>query len=275
MKSANEFYLEAAFNYLPSEANCFVFITLFSWVTLLIFSMNIYYKTAGAILVITGAMEVIGYDLRLITIRNPSKMTLIVSEVLLIMAPILLALVNYLTLAKLMEIKGKAVWCFTASRVTKIFLSSDILSLIVQASAGGLLGMGNQGVGLALLLVGLGIQFVFFSIFIILLCLIAFGKEFRLWEENKYKQVLICLFMTSACVQARNVYRIVDYASPPTSDIATHEVYFIVFESSSIFLCFLLYAVFHFGRTFPTYVKDYSSSDPEAPKLEEKNVERV
>ena len=85
---------------------------------------------------------------------------------------------------------------------------------------------------------------------------VAFGAEWRMWDAVQLREAFICLYITSALIYVRNLYRIVNYASPTTSDIVTHEAYFIVFEGVSIFVCFVIYSAFHFGRVLPR--------DPEA-----------
>lgn len=110
--------------------------------------------------------------------------------------------------------------------------------------------------------------------YIYVLLIVAFGKEFRLWDEERLKVAFICLFITSFCIYLRNVYRVADYASPVTSDIDIHEYYFIAFEGSVIFFAMVTYAVLHFGRILPASEENYLTSPVDKiPSKKEENVE--
>ena len=169
-KALNDLILLSAFHYIPSAENCYAFIVLFSCVSVVILALNVTYRrhSFNYILFVTGLLEVLGYALRLQILTKAEIGTLVVSEFLLILCPILLALVNYIVVSRCMQMRDKGVCCIKPKVLSILFLSSDVLCFFIQASAGGLIAKGND-FGVNLLVLGLVLQLVFFSLFIYIL----------------------------------------------------------------------------------------------------------
>jgi hypothetical protein len=257
-QALNDLILMRAFHYIPSKENCYAFIVLFACVSVVILGLNITYRSYNFnyILFVAGILEVLGYALRLQILTEAATGPLVVSEFVLIVCPILLALVNYLVVARFMIMRNKGVCCIKPKVLSALFLSSDVLCFFIQASAGGLIAQGVE-FGVNLLVIGLVVQLAFFSLFIYIMTLVAFGPEWRMWDAVLLRESFICLYVTSGLIYLRNLYRIVNYASPVTSDINIHEGYFIAFEGTAIFLSMVVYSALHFGRVLPPYPEAY------------------
>jgi hypothetical protein len=257
-QALNDLILMNVFGYIPAKENCYAFIVLFACVSVVILGLNITYRNHdfNYILFVAGLLEVLGYAMRLQVLSKIDVASMVISEFVLILCPILLALVNYLVVARFMQMRNKGVCCIKPKVLSALFLCSDVLCFFIQASAGGLISQGNN-FGINLLVIGLVLQLAFFSLFIYIMTLVAFGPEWRMWDAVLLRESFICLYITSGLIYLRNIYRIVSYSSPGKSDINTHEGYFIAFEGTAIFLTMVVYTALHFGRVLPPYPEAY------------------
>ncbi len=105
--------------------------------------------------------------------------------------------------------------------------------------------------GANIILAGLAIQILFFTVFTYMMYQSAYSPEFNLYERPELKPAYQVLFVTTGLIYVRNVFRLVEYAVGHTSYIPTHEWCFFVFESAPMFLVCLTYCFYHFGAMLP------------------------
>ena len=87
---------------------------------------------------------------------------------LILIAPTLFAASIYMILGRLIRVLGaESLSIIPISRMTKIFVLGDVLSLCIQSGGGTLQILGHQDIGQKVIIIGLFVQIVMFSIFLV------------------------------------------------------------------------------------------------------------
>jgi len=203
---------------------------------------------------IVGLMESLGYFMRIETTQSLNLTSYITATCLILIAPILLAGVNYIVVGKLLQASGKSILCIKPRHATCFFITADVLCFVVQCGAAGLLVQKNQqmqDVGTDTVLFGLFLQLVFFTAYEVISLYLAFSKEFAMMKNPALRPVFKGLFLTSTCIYVRNVFRFVEFASGRNSEIVKYELVFFGFETIPIDIACFFYFLYHFGRLLP------------------------
>lgn len=214
-----------------------------------------------------------GWSTRVIMLSKPEMNTYIIHQALLIISPVLLAIVEYITLSKLValgstaqqvvvpvsKLHGKDVLpsqgggCHQqhssfAKFVKWFFTGSDVFCLLLQSSGGALYSNpDNAAIARVLLLIGLVAQLVFFSVFIGLTVFVQRSKRFGFGHDRSFRPVFICLYVTTLLMHFRNAFRVAEFAEGFGGNLASQEFYLFVFDFMPIFCCFLFFTAMHFG----------------------------
>ena len=106
--------------------------------------------------------------------------------------------------------------------VARVFVSSDVLCLVIQGAAGALLSSQNatsQKLGRNIILAGLALQLVFYAVFAVVTHQLRARPEFNLHRIKSIRGLYIELYATIGLLFIRNLYRVVDFADTlhPTS----------------------------------------------------------
>jgi hypothetical protein len=258
------------FRYMASEEGASFFISVFGLAAIVGFAMTIKYPKAKYMFILpfSAAIECVGYGTRLKSIWSPTLAPFIVSTLFILLAPIILALVNYITVGKLIEPSGKSIACIRPRIISYVFFASDFAGLIIQGIGGSVLAsaktQANFDLGSNIILAGLAFQVAFFTIFTYMMLVAAFGKEFRLYERSDLKVTFNVLISTTILIYIRNIFRFVEYAVPHSSYVPTHEWCFFVFESVPILCVCWAYCFYHFGNIMPDDIldQDHSATNP-------------
>lgn len=193
-----------------------------------------------------------GYITRVIMLSRPSLNGLIAQQALLIIPPVLLAIVEYITVSRLIELAAKKNGsntrsCFAKS-VSWCFTGSDIFCLLLQATGGGMYANPDtMNMARALLLAGLGAQIGFFAIFCCIVLYVKRSDRFGYANNQHFKPVFICLYATIALMYIRNIFCVIEFALGYDSYLATHELFLYIFDFAPIYACFLCFTFMHYG----------------------------
>lgn len=209
--------------------------------------------------------EVIGYAGRLVLNDNPfSKAGFDMQIVCLIIAPAFFAAGIYLTLKHITLCFGAEYSLVKPEYYTWIFISCDILSLVLQGAGGGISATANsvstQETGNDLALAG-----IVFQVF----TLICFGslaihyyirrragtsplsKEAELLRERlSFQLFLVSLVVAYLCILTRCCYRIAEMAPGWRNSIMTNQVDFMVLDGAMIGTAVFFLSAFHPGYCF-------------------------
>jgi len=282
------------YHYVPNIASAALDAGLFAALVLPLMILTFVYGGRFMYIVAaTSAIESLGYGLRILATQEQALGPFIGSTLLLLMAPIALALVNYIVVARLVKAMGKPVpVCGIAlkpSQISKLFLTSDVVCFFVQAAGGGLLSIGTEDmnqVGTAVVLTGLAIQLSFFFAFCWIVYCLRTRDEFELKFIPSLRPVFTGLVITISLLLVRNVYRVVEFSSGISGYVAVNEWVFNIFETLPIFLAVVAYAMFHFGRLLecasknPTWIAELEAlrreslnGDKRMASLGEENID--
>ena len=118
---------------------------------------------------------------------------------------------------------------------------------------------------------GLGIQVLFFGLFIIVAGI--FNYRLRAVPSLRTKQIsvpwqsyLFVLYGASFLIMIRSVFRIVEYVMGQDGYLLDHEIFLYIFDAALMFLAMVLFNVYHPSRiihkgSLENHVRDVESHD--------------
>ena len=199
---------------------------------------------------VTAAFEVAGYAARIHMLQQPSMTPYVTSQGLLIISPVLLSIVNYIAVGRILRLVDTSKGWLKPAWVGWLFTASDLFCLLLQGSGGGMSASAEESsrnLGKNLLLVGLGIQMFFFTLFLGITIYIHRCKAYNLRGNSLLRPVFIGLYSTIGLMYVRNIFRFIEFTQGYLGYLATNEVYFYIFDFALIFSCFVLYYFYHMG----------------------------
>ncbi|KAH7104912.1 RTA1 like protein-domain-containing protein [Auriculariales sp. MPI-PUGE-AT-0066] len=232
------------YHYDPSGAAALIFTALFGLSTI----MNIYQmlrtRTWYIIpFIIGGIASTIGYVGRYISSTQTPDWTLIpyiIQTLLLLIAPAFFAASIYMELKRVIfVVKGEHLAPIRMRWLTKLFVGGDCLSLLMQASGGGLMGtkdVDKIDLGQKVILVGLVVQIIFFGLFVV--TSVVFHLRTRSTPTHltdrpdlPWRKHIFALYFMSILIFVRSVFRVIEYAQGNTGYLLSHEIYLYIFDS--------------------------------------------
>ncbi|RMJ18464.1 hypothetical protein CDV36_001880 [Fusarium kuroshium] len=246
------------YRYDPSMGAAAIFIVLFIAITGLHVYQFVMTKTLFfAWFVVGGFMQIIGYIGRAIFSSESPNWTVklyIIQTLLLLISPALFAASIYMILGRIILVTdGES--CSPTRRVwlTKIFVLGDVpLFSRVQASGGIMASGGLEALhnGERIIIVGLVIQLVFFSLFATTASV--FHARFAGTLSTKamasgipWQSYLVILYIAAGLIMVRSVFRLIEYAQGNAGYLISHEAHLYIFDSVLMFLTMVLFAWEH------------------------------
>jgi hypothetical protein len=238
------------------------------------------------------------YDLKLVEVVGFVGRTLstddvwalgpfIMQSLLLLVAPALFAASIYIILGRIILLtNGEKHSVIRQKWLTKVFVTGDVLSFLVQGGGGGVQAAGSLELlhtGEKLIIVGLFIQLAFFGFFIVVAGLFHWRlakanpklspEDFRTYytpssaesaphrltalssiplspndlnvHDLPWKRHLCALYLASALIIIRSVFRAVEYMQGNNGYLLRHEVYLYVFDGVLMFGVMCLFNKIH------------------------------
>ncbi|KAI4150389.1 MAG: hypothetical protein L6R39_002282 [Caloplaca ligustica] len=170
---------------------------------------------------IGGIFEIIGYIGRVIGHYDPeSLIAYILQSLFILVAPALFAATIYMTLGRIIRAThAESYSVIRTNWLTKLFVAGDVLTFCIQGGGGGLMAAGDPDkvkLGQNTILGGLFLQIVIFSLFVIVS--IIFHTRLRKQPTRQsagksvmWQKMLVVLYVVSALILVRNVFRVVEY----------------------------------------------------------------
>ncbi|KAF3932339.1 hypothetical protein ABW19_dt0210449 [Dactylella cylindrospora] len=252
------------YHYDPSEVLAIVALCLYALTTSAhIFQCFRYRAWYIIVLLIAGAMQSFGYLARILSARDVRNRGLYIAQFsLVVLAPVFTAAGDYIILGKLLEhvlpggrhaktLKIPARW------ITLIFVSSDILSFLLQGAGAGIISANTDGRnpaaqerGTNIMLGGLLVQIAFFSFFTS--AVIRFDVKTRQSHAGaRWRALVYCLYVSCALILTRSIYRVVEFAQGWDGYLMSHEVYFYTLEALPMLPCLVIFNIFHPSKYLP------------------------
>ncbi|KXH59277.1 rta1 domain-containing protein [Colletotrichum salicis] len=257
LESHNGYYL---WHYVPSLIAAIVFEVLFVLATLFHAYKIARTKTWFCVVFVIGgifsyAVEIIGYAGRAIARDRTGEVGPYVTQSLTILiAPAFFAASVYMTLGRIIRsVHGESLSVIRINWLTRIFVAGDCFSFLVQASGGGLMVKdGSQKMGQNLIVAGLVIQIVLFAIFWV--AAIVFHSRLAknptqasLAGHSPWTSGLWMLYIVSACIMVRSIFRLIEYVLGGDGYPLRHEWTLYVFDATLMF-----FVIVAFGFRFPS-----------------------
>ncbi|KAJ5644807.1 hypothetical protein N7507_010818 [Penicillium longicatenatum] len=206
-------------NYVPSLPAAVIFMLVFLALTGLHTWKMIKTKTWFCIpFTIGGVFEFIGYIGRCMAHKNTTTMgPYILTNIFTLLGPTLFAASIYMTLGRLIRsIHAEHLSVIKITRLTKLFVWGDVISFVVQGNSSGLSVLGYPGWAKLVVIIGLAIQLISFSVFWIS----SFVLERRIRRSPTveslqttvpWKKFLYMLYAVSTLIIIRSAFRVVEY----------------------------------------------------------------
>ncbi|KAG4431803.1 hypothetical protein IFR05_012711 [Cadophora sp. M221] len=247
-----------AYRYDPSLVAAVVFIVCFVVTTFFHLYQLVRTRTWYFIpLCIGGCFEWIGYIGRALSSQESPNWNLgpyIMQTLLLLIAPALFAASIYMELGRIIELVDGEEHAMIRKRwLTKLFVCGDILSFTMQMAGGGIMSSGSLSsvkLGEKIVIAGLFIQILFFGLFII----VSFSFNVRMHRQPTEKATerhavwhthLNALYVASALIMVRSIFRVVEYIQGNDGYLLRHEVYLYVFDAVLMLAVMLVFNFMH------------------------------
>jgi hypothetical protein len=206
-------------------------------------------------------------------------------SLLLLIAPALFAASIYIVLGRvILLVDGEQYSLIRQKWLTKIFVTGDVISFLVQAGGGGIQGAGSLDLlhaGEKIIVVGLFLQLAFFGFFIVVAGLF----HYRFVKANPrskmqsplsndtvqhanveahqlpWKRHLLALYIASALIMVRSIFRVIEYVQGNNGYLLRHEVFLYIFDALLMFLVMCLFNWVHPAEVTDLHQKRLSERD--------------
>lgn len=175
----------------------------------------------------------------------------ILTNVFLLLGPTLFAATIYMTLSRLIRaIHAEHLSVIKISRLTKLFVWGDVISFLVQGNSSGLSVLGYTGWAKVVVITGLAIQLISFSIFWIS----SFFLERRirrsptvesLQNDVPWKKFLYMLYAVSTLIIIRSAFRVVEYVLGDNGYPLKHEWTLYIFDTVPMSIVMVLFYMWY------------------------------
>ncbi|KAF9077442.1 RTA1 like protein-domain-containing protein [Rhodocollybia butyracea] len=245
---------ETPYGYTPTLWIAIMFVVLFSISTLAQLIQGLYARHWFILptIVLGGCGEILGWAARWWSNRNPNNgepFTIQIATLIISPTPILGA--HFIIFGRLVQILGPQYSRFRPRLYSRIFLSCDVASLVVQAVGGGIASSAvttqESRLGSNIMLAGIAIQFI------ILICFMSIASEFlyrfnrnlpmRFESGNKIGYLdtrrrigLLAVFFATSCLFIRAIYRLVELGDGWQGKVIHTQWLFDLFDSTMVTL---------------------------------------
>ena len=253
-------------SYTPSFALCIVAIVLFAVSTIVhLFQVSRYRVWNFMLITFACLLETIGYVFRTLSSRNDpyNVIWFVVQYFLIVVAPVfisagiyfstngLIAWAATLRLHDTAENKRQR-WWLSPKLILWGFITADVLTTIMQIAGAAIVGSSesnskNPKTGNNILLAGLAMQTVSFSIFLLVLLLfrISLGRDASARSKDVF---ILAVAGASLLVYLRTVFRLAETAQGLFGSVSTNEKFFGTLEFAPVVLAVWILAAWHPGR---------------------------
>ncbi|KAF8917340.1 RTA1 like protein-domain-containing protein [Mucidula mucida] len=257
------------YGYTPTKYVTLIFLVLFSITTLIHTAQTIRYRIIwpAPTILLAGILEIAGWAGRFWSSYDDTKDTpFMIQIVTTIIGPTPFLAAIFMIFGAIVRIMGQGYSRLSPRYYSLIFVSCDVISLVVQGAGGGIAAssstLEDANVGGNIMLGGIVFQLVVMTLFLGLAAEFFYrfftdspiaGRAFARVEtedshvtltDSGYKLstdmrvMLVALFFSTACLYIRAVYRTIELASGWNGAIIETEIWFNIFDGAMIVLAF-------------------------------------
>jgi len=258
-----------SYGYRPSLAAGITFCVLFAIALAGHVVQSFRFRRWTSILLAIGALtELIGWGGRTWSSECPYNQNAYLMQITtLIIAPVFFTAALYVLLGVLILLMGRQSSLLSARMYTIIFLTCDVISLVVQAVGGALASQasGRQEdpqTGTDIMIAGVIFQLVAMTVFAVLA--IDFSRRsVRFTTPQGFGKVMAAMFISLVAIYARSIFRAIELAEGWQGYLITHEEYFIGLDGALMVLAVGIFLVMDPASILPktTGLSTHSSSE--------------
>ncbi|KAF2177081.1 RTA1-domain-containing protein [Zopfia rhizophila CBS 207.26] len=270
----------------PSFEAAILFSVLFAILLLAhVFQAFWYKKRFTWVLIMGVTWEFASFITRALGSRKQQNQSFaVVSQLLLLLAPLWTNAFAYMTLGRLIHFfhPSKRILRVKGSSITKYFVWCDIISFLVQGAGGSMLSPGNdaqtQKNGLNVYMGGVGLQEFFIVVFTFLM--VKFQVDMQRLEargesrmdRTGWRACVYNMYAVLVLISTRIIFRLIEYSrgTDPSNPIPHHEAYMYALDALPMFLAILLLNIWHPGH----YLVGPESEFPRLSRKEKKALKR-
>ncbi|RSL79121.1 hypothetical protein CEP51_007603 [Fusarium floridanum] len=193
---------------------------------------------------IGGMMEVIGFATRAVAREKTGQlMPYVIQNTNILLAPVFFAASIYMTLGRLIRMtNGERHSIISLKWLTKIFVTGDVLSLMVQGGGAGMMVMDDFAhMAEKIVIGGLLIQIIIFGLFIITVTM--FHIRMRRDPVSKHavaggfewEPTIWMLYIVSVLVMGRSIFRVAEFVMGTDGYLLSHEWPLYLFDALPMF----------------------------------------
>ncbi|KAL2822416.1 RTA1 like protein-domain-containing protein [Aspergillus granulosus] len=256
------------YNYNPSDGAAITFAALFGLTTVIHVWQTIRARTWYLTPFIIGSVfEAIGYLCRFISATETPDWTMmpyVGQSVLILLGPALFAASIYMLLGRIiLSLNAGSLSPIRPTWLTKIFVTGDVISFLLQSGGGGMQATAEDAeraeMGEHMILGGLFVQILFFSIFIVVS--IIFHRRMlstpmhRVGTDIPWNKYIKILYIVSVLIMVRSVYRVAEYIEGKQGELMSKETYIYVLDAALMLVVCVVLNVWHPGKVVGAKVR--------------------
>lgn len=217
------------------------------------------------ILVIGAGCESLGYFFRALGAagRETNFTLFLLMEMFIVLSPLAFMAGLYVIYGRLVtrlkSTTGERFSLLKASWYTRVFVTCDISSFLVQAAGAGVITSTDRHTaetGKYILIAGLAIGFITFATFVALVLSMnvsvwraqAKGEFEAVGLTRDWRMIMVPILIASACILIRTVYRLVEFSLGWTGPVNTTEWYLYIFDFIFMVICVSVWIPFFPSR---------------------------
>jgi hypothetical protein len=200
-----------------------------------------------------GVFQVLGYGGRIWSHFDGDAIGgFVIQAILILVAPALYAASIYMILGRLVRaLHSESLSIIPVKWMTKIFVVGDVVSFLLQAGGGGVQAAGTikmYDIGEKLIIVGLFVQIFMFSFFLV--TALTFHRRRASVDSAQetsipWKRHLNVLYVVSAIILVRSIFRVVEYLQGNRGYLISHEIFLYIFDAVLMAVIMAILAVFY------------------------------
>ena len=264
------------YNYTPTEGILIAATVIFGLETVALFAQFLVSRAYFLLWVLLFcASEAGGYLAFIILVVDPTLNAYLAELIILILAPNLVTLVDYTVVSRIVPAAGfdaKSPWTRHGRLIPIVFLSSDLICLILQGIGGSQLSQAHHNgqineskfdAGRNLTLAGIAAQLFFQSVFGVL-SLYLYRHSPDLQMRHRLRWTWLCVALTLILVSMRNIYRIVEFSGGQYSAIDKTGAPYFVLDTLLMAIVGAVFVLLDLGREeiMPAEVRNGSTCKP-------------
>lgn len=238
-------------------------------------------RKAGALyftpFLIGGIFQTIGYCGRIWSHFDPLTIGgFVMQAILILVAPALFAASIYMILGRLIRALGaEHLSLIPVKWVTKVFVTGDVIAFGLQAGGGGIQSAGTLDLyelGEKIIIAGLFVQIAIFGFFVVTAFLFHSRMIKTSYAEMNHGAIawrrhLWVLYVTSALILIRSIFRIVEYLQGNNGYLISHEVFIYVMDALLMAIVMAIFAVWYIDDLQPKRHMDLACESSETTQV--------